>query len=71
MANGRWWRCYLIGKGIGQFPIPISIGYSTYGVRAQITETDRVAYVWDKYAYTAFFVWCLDNPLIYLGLARP
>lgn len=74
MKNGRWWKAYRYGNtrfyGADGFTIPIRAG-STALMYTQITQQDKIPYVWDRYAFTARFLWCEENPLIHVGKSRP
>jgi len=73
MSNGRWWRLYKNGpttwyKNSPEFSIPVIAGARS---RTRLTHLSKILYVEDKYAYTAPFLWCEENPLIWVGKARP
>lgn len=74
MRNGRWWKVYNHGKtrlyGAYGFTIPIRAGSSIFTF-SQITQQDKIPYVWDRYAFTARFLWCEENPLVHVGKSRP
>jgi hypothetical protein len=74
MRNGRWWRCHKNGPSQwhkdypGVFSIPVIAGARA---KIKITQKSKILYVDDRYAYTAPFLWCEENPLIQIGKARP
>jgi hypothetical protein len=73
MRNGRWWRLYKNGtstyyKNSTDFSIPVIAGSRS---KTRITHKSKILFTDDRYAYTAPFLWCEENPLIYIGKARP
>jgi hypothetical protein len=73
MSNGRWWRAYKNGpsqglKGSKEFSIPVVAGARS---RTRITHKSKILFVDDRYAYTAPFLWCEENPLVHIGKSRP
>lgn len=73
MSNGRWWKVHKSGpsqwhRGFPEFSIPVIAGARS---KTKITHKSKILYVDDRYAYTAPFIWCEDNPLLHVGKARP